>query len=175
MSVRKMTLLSMMLALAVALGWVESLIPSFWIPGAKPGFANMVILLCLLEFGFWDALLINLGRVLLVGAVTGTIFQMGFYMSAAGAALSMIVMWVCIRFLKKLTIYGDSLLGALAHDLGQLLVGWGILGNAGVFYYFPYMALVSLATGFFVAFVVDRLERTGIIKKALKGAASQSS
>ena len=41
MSVRKMTLLSMMLALAVALGWVESLIPSFWIPGAKPGFANM--------------------------------------------------------------------------------------------------------------------------------------
>jgi len=167
MSVRKMTLLAMMMALAVALGYAESFIPSFWVPGTKPGLANMVILLCLVEFGFFEALFVNLGRVLLVGALTGTVFQMGFYMSAAGALLSLLIMWVGIRYLKKLTLYGVSLLGALAHDAGQLLVGWAFLGNPGVFYYFPYMALISLATGFFVAFVVTRLEKTGVLKKIL--------
>ena len=167
MNVRKITLLAMMLALAVALGYVESLIPSFWVPGAKPGFANIVILLCLLEFGLPEALLVNVGRVFLVSLITGTIFQMGFFMSLVGGLVSMMVMWVSLKFLKKLTIYGDSLLGALAHDLGQLLVGWVYLANPGVFYYFPYMALVSLATGFFVALVVERIEKTGVIKKAL--------
>ena len=83
-SVHKIALMAMLLALAVALGVVDYYIPFPFVPGAKLGLANIVILVVLYELGIWESVLIDLGRVFIVGLVTGRFGQMGFFMPFPG-------------------------------------------------------------------------------------------
>ena len=88
MNVRKMALIGILTAIAIALSVAESFIPSIGIPGVKLGLANIVILIVLYEVGILEAVLINLLRVVVTGLIRGTIFSMGFLMSLTGAVLS---------------------------------------------------------------------------------------
>ena len=160
----KIAFLSVMLALAVVLGYVESFIPS-WIPGAKPGLANLVIVILMFTYPFYDALLVSLLRVFIVALLRGTIFQMPFYMSLAGALLSLAFMLIAYFFFKFLTIYGISLLGAYVHSLAQILVAYLFTESPGVFYYFPFVSLLSLAAGLLTALVADHLLKYSPIRK----------
>jgi heptaprenyl diphosphate synthase len=165
MSVHKMTLLSLFLALAIALSIAESYIPSFFVPGVKLGLANILILLLLYEFKWSDALFVDLGRVFLSAALTGKLFQMGFFMSLTGALLSYGVMLLSHALFKRFTIYGVSILGSLAHVSGQLFVAIYFLGSAAVLYYWPLMALLSIPTGLLVGFVSKKILDTGFLRK----------
>ena len=154
-SVHRIAFLAVMLALAILLGYVESFIPN-WVPGVKPGLANLVVLILLYMFPFYDALLISLLRVFLVALLRGTIFQLPFYLSLGGAILSFAVMLFAKYVLRFLTVYGVSLLGAYAHGLGQLLVTAWITETWSVFYYFPFISLISLPTGLATALLAAR-------------------
>ena len=78
----KVALMAMLLALAIALGVADYYIPFPFVPGAKLGLANIVILVVLYELGIWEAGVIDLGRVFIVSLLTGRIFQMGFFMES---------------------------------------------------------------------------------------------
>ncbi len=71
MELRKLTNLSMLLALSVILNIFESLIPILGniIPGSKLGLSNVVILFVIYIYGFKDALYVSLMRVILVGVL----------------------------------------------------------------------------------------------------------
>ena len=71
-------------ALALGLTLVEAAIPSP-IPGVKPGLANIVILMVLLQYGWRAAAWVSGLRVLAGGLLLGTLFAPGFWLSAAGA------------------------------------------------------------------------------------------
>ena len=58
----KVALMAMLLALAIALGVADYYIPFPFVPGAKLGLANIVILVVLYELGIWEAGVIDLGR-----------------------------------------------------------------------------------------------------------------
>jgi heptaprenyl diphosphate synthase len=167
MNVRKMVLISMLLALATAIGLAESFIPMYFIPGLKPGLANIIIIIALYELGAKEALLIDLGRVLLVGALRGSIFSMGFVMSLVGAILSFVIMLLAKKCLKKCTIIGVSLLGSYFHSFGQILVALLYLGTSGVFYYWPFMSLISLATGLLTGIVSLKIVSSGVLKQVI--------
>lgn len=167
-NLHKMVMLAMFLALALALGIAESYFEISWVPGAKPGLANLVIVMVLYEFGIWEALLIDLGKVFIVSALRGTLFQMGFFMSLSGSLLSLGVMIALYYLAKKLTIVGVSAMGAIFHDIGQILVGVWWLGSWSVFYYFPFMLLISLATGVLIGIVAEKVIQTGVIERAKK-------
>lgn len=162
-SVRKMTLMAVLMAMAILLSYVESFIP-FWLPGVKPGLANLVILLIVYQFSWYDALLVDVGRVFIASLLRGTIFQMPFYMSLAGALLSLCAMLLGRYVLKKLTIYGVSLLGAYCHSLAQVLVGVLFLETWSVFYYFPFISLLSMLTGLLTALVAEKVINSGVFR-----------
>lgn len=163
-SVRRISALAVCLALAVILSYVESFIP-FWLPGVKPGLANLVIILLLYGLDWRDALLVDVLRVFLASLLRGTIFQMGFYMSFAGAVASFSAMLLAKILLRKLTIYGVSALGAFFHVLAQVLVGVPFLGSWAIFSYFPFISLISLATGLLTAAIAERILKTGILQR----------
>lgn len=165
MSVRKMCAMALFLALAIILSYVESFIP-FWLPGVKPGLANLVIILLLYGYDWYDALLVDIARVFLAALLRGTIFQMPFFMSLAGALVSFGVMLLAKVVFKKLTIYGVSILGAYFHSLAQVLVGVLFLSTWGVFYYFPFISLLSMATGILNALLAERILKTKVIQIA---------
>lgn len=160
-SIHKIAFLSVMLALAIVLGYVESFIPT-WIPGVRLGLANLVVLILLYSCPFYEAFIISILRVFIVALLRGTIFQMPFYMSLAGAVCSYLIMCLAYFLFEKklhfLTIYGVSLLGAFVHSLAQVAVA-AIFVEHGftTFYYFPFIVLFSMASGLLTSFLADRL------------------
>ena len=165
MKVQKMALLAVLTAGAIVLGILESFIPSIGIPGVKLGLANILILITLYELGILDALLVDLLRVFMVGLLRGTILSMGFLMSLTGAILSLGIMIVFYILIKKFSIIGVSVIGALFHVFGQILVAMLFLGTPYIVLYLPIISVSAIITGIFVGVVARLIIKTGIISK----------
>ena len=156
---RKIVLLGLFLALAIALGMFESMIPDFLVPGFKLGLANIAIVLLLFGAGWKEALFVNVLRVILVSLLRGNFLTMGGWMSFAGMALSFIGMLLLHLLWKKASVIFVSVIGALLHDVGQIFVAFLYMENGGIFYYLPFMVLLSLGTGVFAGVVAYTLLR----------------
>ncbi len=164
-NVHKMTLLAVLLALAVAVGVAESFLPPLGpVGGMRLGIANLIILLCLYELGFFEALFLDLAKVLLVNLLRGTFLQMGFYMSLAGALLSFFAMAALYKF-SVFTEVGVSTVGSLLHSLAQVAVGAIILSSWGVFYYYCFLMPLSLITGTLIGMLVRKIRSTKVIQR----------
>ena len=164
MKVHKIALLGVLLAATIVIAILESFIPSFTIPGIKLGFANIVILVTLYEVGILEAVFINVVRVFVVAFVRGTFMSMGFFMSLTGAFMSLGIMIILVFLIKKFSIIGVSVIGALFHVTGQILVAMIYMGSLYVVFYLPIIALSAVITGVIVGLVAGAIIRTGVIK-----------
>ena len=144
-------------AQALAISWLESLLPAFPFmpPGAKPGLSNIITMFAAGELGLGYAVTITVLKALFAlitrGATAGA-------MSFAGGILSTLVMWLLLRYcIKKIGLTGISVLCALSHNAGQLAAAMFITGTKSVIYYAPFMGLYAAAAG----------AVTGVILKAV--------
>ena len=165
MKVQKMALLGVLTAGAIVVAVLESFIPSVGIPGVKLGLANIVILIILYELGIWEAIIVNLLRVLVVGLVRGTFLGMGFFMSLTGAVFSLGIMILFYLLIKKFSVIGVSVIGSIFHVGGQILIAMIYLGTAYIVLYLPVLAISAIITGVFVGIIAKLIINTGIIKK----------
>lgn len=93
---QKTACLGLFSAVAIILGYVESLIPVFaGIPGIKLGLANLGVLFILKKYSFREAALVSVVRILVIGFMFGNLFSILY--SLAGAALSMTVMTLMLK------------------------------------------------------------------------------
>lgn len=164
MKVQKIALIATLTASAVVIGIIESFIPSIGIPGIKLGLANIVILVTLYELGIIEAIFVNVLRVVLVSLIRGTIMSMGFVMSLTGAIFSLGIMILFYLVIKKFSIIGVSVIGAIFHVVGQILIAMIYLGTSGIVYYLPFIALSAIVTGVIVGIVSQLIIKTGVIK-----------
>lgn len=116
--------LALLAACAIALHGFERLIPAP-IPWLRFGFANIITLITLSFYGFNAALTITLIRILIGSMLIGTFLGPPFVMSLAGGLFSIAAMWAATR-LRLFGPLGLSLIGALFHNLGQLLAVYAI-------------------------------------------------
>ena len=165
MNIHKIAITGILTAGAIIIGIIESFIPSIGIPGVKLGLANIVILITLYELGILEALFVDLARVFIVGLLRGTIFTMGFFMSLTGAILSLGIMILFYLLIKKFSIIGVSVVGAIFHVIGQILVAWLFLSTPYILYYPPVIAISAIVTGVGVGVVANLVIKTGVIKK----------
>lgn len=165
MNTHKLALMGVLTASAIVIAILESFIPSIGIPGIKLGLANIVILITLYELGVMEAVFINAVRVLLVAIVRGTLLSMGFFMSITGAFLSLAIMILFYLTIKKFSIIGVSVIGAIFHVVGQILVAMIYLDSAYILFYLPIIAISAIVTGVLVGIVAKLIIRTGVIKK----------
>ena len=165
MKVQKIALIAVLTAATVVIGIVESFIPSIGIPGIKLGLANIMILVTLYELGIVEAVFVDFVRVILVSLIRGSFLSMGFVMSLTGAAMSLGVMILFYLIIKQFSIIGVSVVGAIFHVLGQILVAILYLGTTSVLYYLPFIGLSAIITGVIVGIVARLIIRTNVIKK----------
>ena len=165
MNTHKLALMGVLTASAIVIAILESFIPSIGIPGIKLGLANIVILITLYELGVMEATFINIIRVLLVAIVRGTLLSMGFFMSLTGAFLSLAIMILFYLTIKKFSIIGVSVIGAIFHVVGQILVAMIYLDSAYILFYLPIIAISAIITGVIVGIAARLIIRTGVIKK----------
>lgn len=164
-NVHKIALLGVLVAGTIVIAIAESFIPSIGIPGVKLGLANIMILIILYELGIWEAVLTNLIRVFVVSLIRGTFLSMGFFMSLSGATLSLIVMIIFYLLIKKFSVVAVSVVAALMHVLGQILVAIIYLGTSYVILYLPVISISAIITGIIVGIAAKLVIDTGVIKK----------
>ncbi|HMM46410.1 MAG TPA: Gx transporter family protein [Thiobacillaceae bacterium] len=145
-------------ALAIGLTLAEAALPSP-VPGVKPGLANIVILLVLLQHGWHAAAWVSGLRVVAGGLLLGSLFAPGFWLSATGALTSLLVLGL-VRHLPQ-RHFGPvslSVLAAFGHIGGQLaLAGVWLLPGAAVLKLLPVFAAAALIFGAVNGAVVARL------------------
>ena len=102
---KKTAVLGMYLAFAMILSYIEVLIPlPIPIPGIKLGLANLAIILILYLYGFKEALLINVVRIILIGLLFTNVSMILY--SLAGGLLSLALPITLDRFWWLLQLYG---------------------------------------------------------------------
>jgi len=145
---KKMTLCAVLIALALALSYTERFIPLqllIPLPGIKLGLANIVTLVALYLLGNSSAFIILVIRCLLGamfgGGITGLLF------SLTGGCLAMIVM-TATKKMACFSVYGVSILGAAAHNVGQIGAAMVVMQSVYIGAYLPYLLIVALFTGF---------------------------
>lgn len=154
---KKAALLGLCTAGAILLGYVESLIPVlFFVPGMKLGLANLAIVLALYFFGPKDAAAVQIVRIVVVGFLFGNLFSIAF--SLAGGLLSLGVMCLAKRY-GGFTVYGVSVAGGVAHNIGQICVAAVLVENVKIIYYLPVLLISGLVTGLLIGFLSDEVRR----------------
>ena len=155
----RVAFLGLFTAFAMILSFVESQIPTFVaIPGVKLGLPNIAIIIILYRFGWKEASIISLLRVLLTSLLFGTVLSMLY--SIAGAVLSLIVMILLKKILSTVTI---SVLGGVFHNIGQILVAIMVTETQQLIYYLPVLIISGVISGIAVGLVsaisVKKIER----------------
>lgn len=152
-----MVLIALLTALAITLMAVERLIPvSIAVPGIKLGLANIVTLTALYLLTWRDSLTIVLLRVLLGSLILGSFSA--FMFSLGGALLAFAVMAMLIRLLPKMfSTVGVSISGAVAHNIGQLLVAAAVVQNIRIISYVPVLLMAAVGTGLATGYTVTLL------------------
>ena len=137
----RVALYGLLIALAFVLSYIETLFPVYMgAPGVKLGLAN----LALYSLGVKEAFAINLVRVILAGFTFGNMASILF--GLAGAFLSLLLMVTC-KYFRLFDMVGISILGGVAHNIGQFLIAAFVTKTFGVFSYLPVLLIAGTVAG----------------------------
>ena len=155
MRTKKITQMGLLLATALVLSYLESLLPVvIAVPGVKIGLANIITMLLLYQYGGRRAFLFMVVRVVLSGFLFSG--MAGIVYSLAGGICCIVVMEL-IRKIPYCSILGVSMAGAVSHNFGQILVAWLVMANSHILYYFPVLCISGLITGILIGLLSDIL------------------
>mgnify|MGYP001172350450 FL=1 len=150
--IRTISKISIYIALGICLNLLETyLIPLGLIlplPGAKIGLANLVTLVVLLTEKKKEAWIVTGGRIILASLLTGTFFSVPFALSIGGGIAALTVMSLLRPLVPKVfSEIGLSIIGAVAHNCGQLAILFCLMPSAGVLSFLPWALLLALPSG----------------------------
>ena len=151
-SIKHLVTLALFTAMALTIFVIEAQIPvPVPIPGVKLGLANVITLVVLLRYRARDAVAVLLLRILLGSIFTGAL--VGMICSLCGGLLCFAGMALLCRFLHRKHIWFISLIGAILHNIGQILAAMAVQ----VLAYLPFLLVTGCITGFFTGLAADRI------------------
>ena len=151
---RKLSQCGLLGALALVLSLIERLIPlQLIVPiaGIKLGLANIVILFALIMLDIKQTAVIFICRIVLSSIFAGSFT--GFLFSFLGGLLSIIIMYILLKWEGKLfSFYGISIAGAAAHNIGQIIAAIFVLNSVYIVAYLPMLLICSFPLGFITGY-----------------------
>lgn len=145
--VKRLALMGLLFALAMALSFLESLLPALpMLPlGIRLGLSNIVTMYALFVLGPVSGYTIAILKALFVLLTRGAVAAA---MSAAGGAFSVTIMLLLslLPGIKEQYLL-LSVFGGAAHNIGQLVMARFIINNQYVWYYFPVLLAAGLLMG----------------------------
>jgi len=167
-SIRKITIASVLTAVALTIYLIEANIPALApVPGIKLGLSNIVTIFTLYILGPRIALAVLVCRIMLGGFTTGQPAAILYSMSG-GLAAFLFALLTYRRFHKK-HIWVLSSLSAVVHNLGQLAAAALVMNTGGLFLiYSPALIASGVITGAFTGAaaqaLLHRLVKNGIVE-----------
>ena len=146
---KKTAVLGIITSVALILAYLEALLPPLLasVPGVKMGLPNLGIIFVLDRFGFKEAIAVSGIRLFIVALLFGNVMTLAY--SAAGAALSLALM-ALLKKINKFSTIGVSVTGAVAHNLGQILVAVFLFDTIQLGYYMIILAITGTVAGIFI-------------------------
>ena len=135
-----------MAALALVLGYVESLSPT-GIPGVKLGLGNLVVLAAMYAISVRGAAAVAAVKIVLGGLLFGSFA--GLLYSLAGGAASFLVM-LLLKKSERFGLVGVSAAGGVVHNIAQLAVACAVLGGIKLAYMLPLLLVSGVTAGLIV-------------------------
>ena len=163
--IRRLCLNAMLLGIALLLSYLEAILPlTVWIPlpGFKLGLANILVTLVFVILSPWDAALLSLSRICIMGLLFGNLSSFTF--SLCGGILSYLGLCLLIPGYRKIfSMIGISVGCAALHNLGQLLAATAWFGSGVLFGYLPILLIAALVfgsiTGIFLQILLPRIPK----------------
>lgn len=159
-TIKNLTLSAILVSLGVIFSFIDVMISRTafpFLPTAKIGIANIIILIGIYSFSFKTSLSMSVLKAALTGLILGNMIS--FIISMSATLISFFVMYFAHKVFKnKASMVGVSVLGGFSHVVTQLFVV-GVLYRLGdlVILYGALLVFVSLATSIIIGIVSNRL------------------
>lgn len=145
---KKMVYMALLSAIAIVLHMVETALQLPLPAGMKLGLANIISLVVVEMYGTKEMFIVNFFRVIISSLMTGIFMSYPFFISCGGVLLSSIA----LAILKKLTdlpVVSTSVIAAVFHNIGQVLVVAYLLSSQAIMSYVFILLASSIPTGIF--------------------------
>lgn len=164
MKAKKLTELAMLTGVALVIFVVELQMPNpFPIPGIKLGLANIVTVYAIYRYRAREVMMVVGARIFLAALFGGNLTALLY--SFAGSVLCIAGMLALKKIIDSNHIWLSSVLGAVLHNIGQIIVAVIIMG-AGVISYLPFLivsgCLAGAFTGICAQLVIKRFSNKDI-------------
>lgn len=127
----KVAHLAMLISLLVVLSILEGMLPSFSVPGVKLGLANIVVMYSLFFVNKKSAIFLCFIKACLSFVTRGA---MAGILSFSGSFLSILIIVLLLSFFQnKFSYVFISILGAVFHNIGQLIAIYFLLSTNYLF------------------------------------------
>ncbi|MBQ2960509.1 MAG: Gx transporter family protein [Oscillospiraceae bacterium] len=159
---QKLTRLALLASASVVLGYIEGLICALMPlpPGIKLGLANTVVLYSIYTLGIACSIMLIILKVVLTGFMSGNLAA-AFLYSMGGAVLSLIAMLLVKNLSRdQVSIVGVSVVGAVFHNVGQILVASLLLQTPGLMFYVFVLMISAVITGTLTGLAGKQVIRT---------------
>lgn len=148
MKTHNLVKLSLLTAIALTVFVIETRIPNLIpIPGIKLGLANIVTVWALYTCKPQETALMLLARIALGAIFCGT--ALTFIYSICGASLCLAVCIAAKKLIPANKLWLTSIIGAIFHNIGQIIAAALILSTSAIFVYVPVLMLSAIITGLF--------------------------
>jgi len=161
MSPKKIALLGIVLAIMIVLSTLESFLSvSFFFlpPHFKPGLANIIVMFCAFYIGRSHAVFLNVFKSLFIFIIRG---PMAGLLSLSGGLLSIVIIIILVSTFSenRISYSSISVIGAVAHNIGQYAVVIPIMSLAMPYllYYFPALIISGVVMGMLTGVVLKIL------------------
>lgn len=129
---------------------------NFALPGLKPGFSNIAVVVALIVLGGRYAVVISLIKAFASFFATGSVTVLWF--SLAASLLSVLAMIILYRT-KKFSPIGISAAGGVFSGLGQIIVICALSGTPLYFYYLPILSIFGVLFGAIMGFLAEAISK----------------
>ena len=164
MKARRITKLALLTAVALIIFIIELQIPNIIpIPGVKLGLANIVTVYAVYKYTAKETAAIVLTRVVL-GAIFGGNIAAIMY-SMAGAVMCLVGMLLVKRIVPLKYIWLSSILGAILHNTGQIIVAVLVMRSFAVISVYPFLLTAGCIAGAFTGLCAQFLIKRGSLEK----------
>ena len=158
MSIKRLVILALFATIALTIFVIEAQIPiPVPIPGVKLGLANVITLVVLVQFRLRDAAAVLLIRILLGSIFGGQMISLVY--SLCGGFLCLMGMTLLCRLLKNKYLWFISVMGAVFHNIGQIIAAMAIMQTVQVVVYLPFLLVTGCICGLFTGFVAEQMIR----------------
>ena len=167
MNTRKLTSLALLLSISLIIFIIEAQLPSLTpIPGVKLGLENIITVYAIFILSPLDTLIILLCRIFLGSIFSGNMSILLY--SLSGGILCYLAMIISKKFLSLENIWICSIIGAIAHNIGQVLMAIFITKTTSLAFYLPVLLLSGIIAGMFTGLTSQYLIiKLNIIKNSI--------